>query len=143
MYRRQFLAILSALTLAGIAAAGDLSVVDTQVLKVGPCSHQLRFGVRYDVTGDANSGALSYRVGVYSVNRKARLHTVDVRDQKPGTTHPVIVSPDLLICDSSIEVRVDDREQIPETNRQNNVVRESWAPPSRTGFCLAQLDKCP
>jgi hypothetical protein len=143
MFCRQLLAAVSALCVAGAATGADLSVVDAQVLKVGPCSHQLRFGVRYDVAGDAASGVLSYRVGVYSINRKVRLHTVDVRGQQPGTTQPIIVPPDLLICDSSIEVRVDDREQVAEANRQNNVVRESWTPPSRTGFCLAQLDKCP
>jgi hypothetical protein len=119
--------------------AADLSVVDSQVLKVGPCAHQLRFGVRYN--GDA--GALNYRIGIYSVNRKVRLHSVEVHGHKPGTTQTVVVPPDAVACDSNIEIRVDDRDQIAEPDRQNNVARETWQPPSKTGFCIAQLDKCP
>jgi hypothetical protein len=131
-------------TAALASQAADLEIVNAETLQVGPCNHQLRFGVRYAVDGaDDTPGPLSYRVGVYSSARKALLFSTQVRDHKPGDVRPIFVPADRLICDHKVEIVVDDENKFTEPNRKNNVAYESWEAPSKTGFCMSQLEKCP
>lgn len=147
MHRSVLSFVFAALIFAPLtAAAADLEIVDAETLRVGPCSHQLRFGVTYTLDGadnDTKAGPLNYRIGVYSATRKALLFSTDVRDHKPGETRAIFVPADKLVCDNKIEVRVDDENRVTERNRKNNVAHESWTAPNKTGFCMSQLEKCP
>jgi hypothetical protein len=134
----------AALTTATLTArAADLQIVDAETLQVGPCSHQIRFGVRHALDGDTTAGPLSYRIGVYSAARKTLLFSTEVRDQKSGETYPVFVPADRLVCDNKVEIRVDDENHVPESNRTNNVAHVSWEAPNKIGFCMSKLEKCP
>ncbi len=127
--------------------AMDLLPVDVNPIKVGACAHQLRFKVIFVTSaneyGTKNIRA-SYRIGIYSSRDKAPLTTFSVLEQKTGEKIVFVVPSELLSCVHNVTIVVDDKKQVRESNKSNNIIKVKWKQHGKTfgSTCAVQLERC-
>ena len=127
---------------AAEATAQDLILKDVSTLQVGACDIQVRFKVELT---DGPTDTLSYRIGVYSPERKKLLTTLDVDTHKRGKTLLFSVPSDALICDRVIEIRLDDQNRVSDTTKRNSVATVKVNRPKKGGLidpCAVPPGKC-
>ena len=125
------------------AYAQDLILGEITTLRVGACDTLVRFQVRLK---EAAASPVKYRIGVYSTTRDKVLMTFPVPVHNLDETLHFAVPASSLICDPQIEIRVDDQNEIDETNKRNNVASVKIDRPhsgSMIDPCAVPASKCP
>ena len=124
------------------AHALDLALAEITKLRVGACDTQVRFQVK--LTEDA-TGPIKYRIGVYSSSRDKTLMTFAVPAHSVGETLHFAIPGSSLVCDNQIEIRLDDQNEVAESNRRNNVATVSIERPHSDSMihpCAVPPEKC-
>ena len=129
------------------AFAMDLLPVDANPVQVGACAHQLRFKVKLVASANeygTKNILVSYRVGIYSTPDKAPLTTFFVLEQKIGEKIVFVVPSELLSCVDNVTIVVDDKKQVRESNKLNNIIKVKWKQHGKVfgSTCAVQLERC-
>ena len=130
--------------------AHDLVLKDLRIIQVGACDRQARFSVELQqgkhqhVSGEKALRPVDYRIGVYNKGDHRLLYTFMAGRHKVGETLYFAVPSEELYCTNHIEIRVDDKKRVEETDENNNRASRTLKP-LPTGLaspCADQLDSC-